>query len=179
VEEHLLEAVMLATLVTHPALIRQFESGLEAVDLVGPGHDRLRRCLLAHAGAADAATLRQEIAAADGALLESLFAQSHVQTAPPVRRSADPDLALMCVAEALAKLDARRAARREIADAAEDLGGLADEGVTWRLGKAAEALQQSSQTRLDHPGPAEDDRERLERHLQTLIDQEIWRKKKR
>jgi len=179
VEEHLLEAVMLATLVAHPPLIRRFESGLETVDLVGPGHDRLRHLLLAHAEAAEPAALRRAIAAVDAGLLETLFAQRHVASAPPARASADPGLALLCVAEALAKLEARRAARREIADAAEDLGGRADEGVTWRLGKAAEALRQSTQTRLEPVGPAEDDREALARQLQDLIDREIWRKKGR
>jgi DNA primase len=179
VEEHLLEAVMLATLVAHPGLIRRFESGLETVDLTAPGHDRLRHLLLRHADAGDPEALRQEIAKTDGALLDMLFAQRHVAAAPPARIAADPELALMCVAEALAKLDARRGARREIEDAAEDLTGLADEGVTWRLSRAAEALRGSTQTRIDRAATADEDRDALSRQLQDMIDAEIWVKKKR
>ena len=45
----------------------------------------------------------------------------------------------LCLAEELAKLDARRGARREIEEAMEDMDGLPDEGLTWRLSQAAEA----------------------------------------
>jgi len=43
------------------------------------------------------------------------------------------------VAEELAKLDARRGAARELSEAMQDIGELADEGLTWRLSQASEA----------------------------------------
>jgi DNA primase len=49
----------------------------------------------------------------------------------------------MCLAEELAKLDARRGHARELAEAVEDLSGLSDEGLTWRLSRAAEALDKA------------------------------------
>jgi DNA primase len=54
-------------------------------------------------------------------------------------------MAAMCVAEELAKLTARRGARREIEEALRDVEGLVDEGLTWRLGQAADAVNMSSQ----------------------------------
>ncbi len=45
----------------------------------------------------------------------------------------------MCVAEELAKLAAKRGVMREIEEAMEDISGVVDEGLTWRLKQAAEA----------------------------------------
>lgn len=45
----------------------------------------------------------------------------------------------MCLTEEIAKLQAERGASREIAEAMHDMDGLVDEGLTWRLGQAAEA----------------------------------------
>jgi DNA primase len=45
----------------------------------------------------------------------------------------------MTVAEELAKLAAHRGLEAEVADAAEDLAGPADEAVTWRLAQMVRA----------------------------------------
>jgi DNA primase len=84
----------------------------------------------------------------------------------------------MCVAEGLAKLEARRGARQEIEDAMEDMTGLADEGLTWRLTKAAEALQGPQRSSLEDASDMGEDRSALSRHLQNLIDAQIWIKNK-
>ena len=52
-------------------------------------------------------------------------------------------MAEMSVAEELAKLTARRGAARELNEALQDVEGLVDEGLTWRLSQAAEALEKS------------------------------------
>ncbi len=178
VEEELREAVILATLILHPALIRRFESALERLDLQGPGHEALRGVLLRHPDD-DLATLHDQILAEAPAALDALMARPHVQIAPPVRNREDAELATLCLAEELAKLDAHRGARREIEEAVEDLSGLADEGLTWRLGQAAAARH-----RADHPSREDssdlgEDRAALSNHLQSLIDGRIWEKKNR
>ena len=63
---------------------------------------------------------------------------------PGVREDVAANVAAMAAAEELAKLSARRGARREIEEATRDLDGLVDEGLTWRLGQAAEALNSAS-----------------------------------
>ena len=55
-------------------------------------------------------------------------------------------MAVMSVAEELAKLTARRGARREVEEALRDVEGLVDEGLTWRLGQAAEAVNLSDRS---------------------------------
>ena len=55
----------------------------------------------------------------------------------------------MSVAEELAKLSARRGARTEIEDAARDIEGLADEGLTWRLRQVSEGLTQAGRSGRD------------------------------
>ena len=60
----------------------------------------------------------------------------------------------MTVAEELAKLTCQRGLISEIAEAEEDLEGLADEAVTWRLSQAAEArnraLRSQQQDRTEY-----------------------------
>ncbi|MEO1178939.1 MAG: DNA primase, partial [Pseudomonadota bacterium] len=65
---------------------------------------------------------------------------------PCIRNPGDDDMARMTVAEELAKLEAARGLDGEIADAVEDLSGVADEGVTWRLGQAAAAAAKASRS---------------------------------
>ncbi len=176
VDEILREAVILATAILHPALIHRFESALERLDLTGEGHETLRHLILSHADDADPqARIR---AAAPGAL-DALLQRPHVAIAPPVRNASDDELAALCLAEELAKLEARRGVRREIEDAMEDFDGLPDEGLTWRLSKAAEARHRSEHGAARDSSDLGEDRAALSRHLQSLIDSQVWVKKNR
>ena len=176
VEERLLTGVLLATLYTHPGLLAEFEHALESLDLEWPDHRRLCACLLAAAHSPH--SLRDRLAQDCPDALERLLADRHVRSAPPVLKPGDGNLARHCVAEGLAKLEARRGQRSEIAEASEDLSVLADEGLTWRLGQAAEARNQAERSRLEDTADMGEDRSALSQHLQNLIDSEIWRKKK-
>ncbi len=175
VEDRLLTSVMLATLIHHPHLIARFESALETVTLDHADHRRLCAALLRHAD--DPQNLRDHLAQELAPLLETLMSERHVRIAPPVQ-STDADLATNCVAEALAKLSARRGALREIEDAMEDMTGLVDEGLTWRLGQAAQARNRADKSNLEDADMGED-RAALSKHLQNLIDGQVWVKKTR
>ena len=138
-EDRLREAVILATLIANPAVVPQFVSDLEQLETADPAHLALRDAILRHQGPG----LRAAIAAELGeGPLEKLFGQRHVTISPAIRKP-DPDTAALCLAEELAKLNARRGHAREIEDAMEDIAGLADEGVTWRLGQAVRALDRA------------------------------------
>ncbi len=143
IEDHLREAVILAAILSTPSVLADFEGEIERMDSAEPAHRQLRDAILQHAHDATG-DLREAISAdIGGDVLEKLFAQSHVAISPAVRRAGDAEVARMCLAEELAKLNARRSLPREIAEATEDLAGLADEGVTWRLGQAALALDRA------------------------------------
>lgn len=139
VEDHLREAAILAVVICNPEVVAEFEGELERMDCEGPGHEAVRRAVLAHAGAED---LRAAVAAEIGAdTLEMLLSERHLAIIPAVRRPGDPEMARACLAEELAKLAARRGHAREVAEAVLDLEGIADEGMTWRLAQAAVAVE--------------------------------------
>jgi DNA primase len=175
-DETLREAVVLATLILHPALVHRFEAALERLDLTGDDHDTLRQMILA---GADMPDLHARIAQSAPTALDALLSRPHVAISPPVRNTEDDELAAHCLAEELAKLEARRGARREIEDAMEDMDGLPDEGLTWRLTKAAEARHRSERSGTNDTADLGEDRAALSRHLQDLIDSQVWLKKNR
>ncbi|MGR3757521.1 MAG: DNA primase [Tranquillimonas sp.] len=137
VEEEMREAVILAGLLTHPALLPRFEDDLERLEPVDRDHAALCRTILRHVDTPPGdlrAAVEDELGRAT---LEKLFAPRHVAIAPAIRNPQDVETAATCLAEELAKLFAVRAARRELAEALEEEA--ADEGLTWRLAQAAEA----------------------------------------
>ncbi|MFK7881368.1 DNA primase [Roseobacter sp.] len=141
--DHLREAVILAVLATCPEVIEQFESGIEQMRCADPMHAELRNLLLRHMnlGADD---LRLKIAEAMGPeALENLLTQRHVAVVPCIRKAGDVEKAYMTVAEELAKLETARGLHAEIAEAVEDLSGVADEGLTWRLSEAVRTAEKA------------------------------------
>ena len=88
-------------------------------------------------------------------------------------------MARMCLAEELAKLSARRGVRREIAEALDRIGGLADEGLTWRLTQANAARHRAEHPELSDATDLGEDRAALSQKLQTMIESQVWVKKKR
>ncbi|MEF3046923.1 DNA primase [Pseudotabrizicola sp. L79] len=148
-QDSLREAVILAGCINHPHLIPRFESALERLEFHGPGHDVLRNLILYHQTAPDLlATLMAEAPLPT----EAALLHPHVRITQALSPKADPVQAEGCLAEALARLQADRAHRLEILDAEDDLGGVADEGLTWRLSKAAEARHTAARGPQDTKG---------------------------
>ena len=176
--EDLREAMILAIAINHPSVARRFLGQIEMLDLHGDGHAALRALLVRHLAGSES-SIAEKIAGEAGGALEKLFARTHVRIAPPVRPDADQDLAAMCLAEELARLEAQRGIVAEIEDAVADLSGLADEGVTWRLSQAAEARHRAERPSLDDTGDMGEDRAAQSAWLQSLIDNEVWVKKRR
>ncbi len=135
-EDALREAIILAACIRFPALVPRFETSLERLDPVSEDHRRLRNLLLTHAAAPDC---RDRIAADSPAALDRLMSHPHVRIAPPMLPQTDAEKAAACVEVDLAALEAIRAHRAELAEAQEDVVGLADEGLTWRVSRATAA----------------------------------------
>ncbi|MDJ1007967.1 MAG: DNA primase [Paracoccaceae bacterium] len=137
-EDLLREAVILAVLVRHSALVAEFEPELERMEVSTPEAEAVRAALLRSGGAPP-----EKIAEMTGAApLEKLLATRHVAIQPGVR-SRDGEAARLCLAEEFAKLTARRGARAEIEDAVRDFDDTADENLTWRVTQAAEAMDRA------------------------------------
>ena len=151
VGDRLREAVILATLCARPGLVAEFVADLERLETTDPDHAAVRDALI-RAGEDHP----EQIESICGSVaLEKVCSPAHVRIAPGVRDAVSDDVARMSVAEEFAKLTARRGADREIAEAMEDVEGLADEGLTWRLGQAAEA--RAAAERAGHEDRAEYD----------------------
>jgi len=144
--EHLREAVILAACVSCPDVVEKFESGLEGMSCFEPQHSALRDLIL-HNYPEGREVLREKILSAlGGHALENLLGQSHVAITPCIRQPGNAEITAMTIAEELAKLEAARGLDAEIADAVEDLSGVADEGVTWRLSEAARAADRAQRS---------------------------------
>ena len=167
-EDRLREAVILATLALHPDLLPRFLSDLERMEPSGADLAGLHAALLAAPPAAEAAALRAGLPAAAAETLERLLARADLRVIPVLRTPGDPLRAAHCLTEAFARLQARHAARRETAHAMEDLAGFADEGVTWRLGQAAAALDRAGRAELPPSEGDAEDRAELTARLDAL-----------
>ncbi len=135
VDEAMREAMILATLLRHPALTPRFEGELERLEMIVPEHETIRVALLGTDLDISDPRARLERAVGPDAL-DRLRETPHVRLSPGL--GDDPERAAMCLAEALAKLSASRGARRELEEA---LGkGDVDENDLWRLKHAAAAF---------------------------------------
>ncbi|MEP5732291.1 MAG: DNA primase [Sulfitobacter sp.] len=150
--EHLREAVILAAFLTCPQIIEDFESGLEMMRCDDPEHRSIRDVMLRHFGQ-DPEMLHEKIIDVLGPdALENLMSARHVAITPCVRNPGNIEMASMTVSEELAKLEAARGLDAEIAEAVEDLSGVADEGLTWRLSEAAKAADMASRSGQEDKG---------------------------
>ncbi|MEC7763954.1 MAG: DNA primase [Pseudomonadota bacterium] len=187
VEEVLREAVILATLITHPHMIDGFESAVERIDMATEEHAALQRAILSFTGDTSEELCAKIDADVGTRALEKLFALNHVQIAPPIRRKDDPELAALCLAEELAKLDAARGARHELDDAVAEIGALSDEGLTFRLSEAVRLLDEARRGQGDDKGlfdradngvmVAREEKDALDALLKQIEDQQGGRKR--
>ena len=81
--------------------------------------------------------------------LENLTRLRHVAISPCLRKPGDTELARMTVSGEIAKLMAARGHHAEIAEAVEEIEGLADEAVTWRLKEAAESRSRATRSQQE------------------------------
>ena len=170
-EGHLREAVILAAMIMAPSVAPEFETALEQMDSRDPDHRALQASVLRNLGSGNLiAAIHAELGES---ALEKLMSQNHVAISPVVRREGDPDIARLCLAEEFAKLSARRGHLREIEDAIEDLSGVADEGLTWRLAQATAAVDKAG--RGDNEDKAEyaigENGARMKKEEQSALDQ--------
>ncbi|MEO9518416.1 MAG: DNA primase [Paracoccaceae bacterium] len=144
--EHLREGIVLAALITAPHLTEDFETGLDNMVCRDPSHRDLRDMVLRHWTEGEG-PLREKISYALGPeALENLLSARHVAIVPCIRKPGDDDLARMTLAEEFAKLETAKGLAAEIEDASEDLKGVADEGLTWRLAQATQAANAASRS---------------------------------
>ncbi|MBR3370558.1 MAG: DNA primase [Rhodobacteraceae bacterium] len=166
IAEKMREEIILAILLRHRMLVREFEADLERADMRDARNNGLRGDLLSGNPAPDPEKV------------SALMDLGHVRIAPPVRND-DIDLARLCLREEFAKLLSRRGADAELRDAVEDLAHLPDEGLTWRLKQAAELRNRSERSALSDSADLGEDRAALSGQLSRFIESQVWIKQKK
>ena len=137
------EAAILAIALRHPAALAAVEAQVEALELTGPDHTRIRDAMLRRLGVEDLeAAVAEDIGRAP---LDRLFSYPHLRIVPAVQPEASEDMATLCLTEELAKLAASRGHPAEVAEAIEDLTeGRADERLTQRLARSGAMVQRAA-----------------------------------
>lgn len=147
IEHRLREAVVLAVVLTSPELLDDFDYEIESMDCFDERNARLRDVLLRYANSPDPRAAVEHALGHEA--VENLLRHPHVAIAPAIRHPDDKEMARLTLTEELAKMKTERGLSAEIAEAEEDLLGVADEAVTWRLGEAAQARNRALQSRQE------------------------------
>jgi DNA primase len=179
VVERACESAILAVLLHYPGLARTFEGSLEVLDMQGDGHGEMLHAILGlHAAGHDSPVIPAIAARVGAERVEKLLGHAHIRVLPCLREPGADQLASNTLAEQLAKLASDRALRKEIEEAQDDIDGLADEGLTWRLAQAARARADADRIAETARG-GEDDVAALKGTLDSFLRDEIWVKRKR
>ena len=184
------ESAILLGCINHPEVAALYEARLERLHFLCPDLDTIRRHLLqaledtldgdgsgTESGATD---LAGHIALAMGNdPRDKLTAIGQVRANRHLSRDASGEDAATALAEEIAKHAAITAAQEEVRDAMSEISGVADEGLTWRLQQAQQAREEAVRV-----GTGDRDTEAMESaslsdHLQSLIDGQVWLKKKK
>ncbi|RMD92364.1 MAG: DNA primase, partial [Alphaproteobacteria bacterium] len=148
------------------------EAALEDLACVDPDHERLRAALLAELRGRGEEALGAVPEAVRGRLgdtpLEKLRSLSHLRLVPGLKAGDGPELARKSIEDALARLMAERGWRAEVEEATAELAGIADETVTWRLGRAGEERHRALM------GASEEETEFVRAENGLLIDRREW-----
>jgi DNA primase len=141
--------VVLAVAISTPEVIGEFESNLERMHCADPDLGRLRDQVLRYGIDAPLGLKDRILENLGPQALENLMGLRHVAIIPCLRRSDDTEAARLTLTEEFAKLEALLGLDAELAEATEDLTGLADEALTWRLKQAAEARNRAVRSEND------------------------------
>lgn len=183
-QDRIRESIILTAAILFPEAAEEFESLMERCPIKHPDLARIRTSLLAHLHSSairDNSSILLNQAMADSLgfdPLEKLRAIKPVQLHPHLKSFSDPEMAKQTLLEELHKHAANVGADLEIKEAEQDMTGLADEGLTWRVDQAAQAREKASRSRLLDNGSSDADGENLSKYLQKLIDSQVWVKKK-
>ncbi|KQI68049.1 DNA primase [Loktanella sp. 3ANDIMAR09] len=140
-DDHLREAVILATLIATPAAIDPFMAQIEAMECTDDDHAALRGIILRMAPGTDLRAALHDAGLA--AAVDALTGQRIVQLSSGLRKPGDLEFASACLSEAFAKLSTARALPQEVREAQEDIDA-GDEGLTWRLRQATTARDRAA-----------------------------------
>ncbi len=171
------ESTILMGCLSNPELVDELEAELDTLPFLCPDLDQMRRALL-QALAGDLSELGSETARILGHDPVAKLAQiGQVRLNRHVQPGSDAEAARQAVREEIAGQRAYFGRQQELRDAEEELSGVADEGLTWRLRQANEAAEAALRPARDEDEDTTDGEKGLRDELQSYIDRQIWLKK--
>ena len=145
VAQYIREAVIVAVLISSPAVVEHLLDQLSMLQLADPDLDRMLG-IMRDGGFASREEAEARISEALGAeVLERLWTSGHVGITPCLRRPDDTEMARMTVEEELAKLGSEQGLAAELNEAIKDPQQALDDTSLWRLTRANEARNRASQ----------------------------------
>lgn len=111
--------------------------------------------------------------------LDKLMKLKPIKNHPYLKKNSPPDLVEQTLEEELAKHVALIGAFNEIKEAEQDLTGLVDEGLTWRLQQAAIAKAKATRAVEEEYSETDENASKMSKNLQNMLDNQIWVKKTR
>ena len=145
VAQYIREAVIVAVLISSPAVAEHLLDQLSMLQLADPDLDRMLG-IMREGGFASREEAEARISEALGAeVLERLWTSGHVGITPCLRRPDDTEMARMTVEEELAKLGSEQGLAAELNEAIKDPQQALDDTSLWRLTRANEARNRASQ----------------------------------
>ena len=111
--------------------------------------------------------------------IDKLMKLKPLKKHPYLKNNTDPDSIQQTLEEELAKHVALIGAQNEIKEAEQDLTGLVDEGLTWRLQQAAMAKTKATRAIEEEDTETDENSLEMSKNLQNMLDNQIWVKKTR
>lgn len=178
-EVRLRESLLLAMIIRHPRFISEFLKELEIIEFQLPDSQKILSTIIANYTNIEVQNLEKVLIEKLGTkVISRMFELKYLKIAPAMQSGASDEKIRQSIISELTKIKARQGIEKEISDALEDLKGDADEGITWRVSQAAEANNAANKIQKDETNDEFEKQKVLSEKLQSLIDNEVWIKKK-
>lgn len=178
------ESVILAAAIRNPTAALKNETKMEKCPITTPALKEIMNALLANLhhelSKADTHTTFDDILAQQLGYspLDRLLELKPLSNHPYLGKTVNAELTKRTLEEELAKHSALIGAASEIKEAEQDLTGLVDEGLTWRLKEAAQTRNRATRAVEEEATASDEDTSEMSKNLQNMLDNKIWVKKK-
>ena len=179
------ESLILASAIKNQSAALKNESALERCPITTPDLVEIMNAILINlhikkTGAGMSDSFEENIQNSLGySPIDKLMKLKPLKKHPYLKNNTDPDLIQQTLEEELAKHVALIGAQNEIKEAEQDLTGLVDEGLTWRLQQAAMAKTKATRAIEEEDSETDENSLEMSKNLQNMLDNQIWVKKTR
>lgn len=178
------QSIILAAAFRNPIAALKFETALEKMHFITPELQKIQNALLANLqdnlpkDNAENITIQAATTILGYNPIERLFLLNYVSEHPHLQSDASMDMIERTLREELTKHAALIGAEYEIKEAEQDLEGLANEGMTWRIQQATSARNKATRANDEKYNNSSENERNLKKNLQKMLDDQIWVKKK-